>query len=321
MLLPHPDIVSGAEQLVEVSCEQLMRTLNATDASFMQALTVSIEVTEPSHMMFPDQGTVTRMGIITSLGRSAGLILEQPRFDRTPTYEGPGGQYDPVNYDEHGNLIVWRRGDLFFLRNEDFSYAYEVKSLQRIAPGNTVVSTEPSYRLSKFVASDQKGSVLFARVILAMGRGFAEHLNAIKTAKSLPSGLIEVVADGSYGSQLPGTWTITVDPAARHMVRAASFVVSGHDAPGLLVEVSGTQGDASGAFPLQGQVTYRFGEDRFVLTTIVKFNAPEREGQQRVVDRAWEKVQGELPAGAEIFDYRGLELRRYTIGEESPESE
>ncbi len=75
-------------------------------------------------------------------------------------------------------------------------------------------------------APDSKRFSLLAglRILWAIGRGYAKHLDEIESVSAAEDGTLSVTAVGyGYARSQPGKWELVIVPEAAHMVRSARF--------------------------------------------------------------------------------------------------
>ncbi|MFH0980232.1 MAG: hypothetical protein V2A79_01670 [Planctomycetota bacterium] len=289
---------------VAVDCEQLLQHLRDLDAEFFAGLTLSITVTEPVHGAGVDLGSITRQGTLTVSRDGSGLILQNPRFDKTPSYKPPGAEgFQVGDYDSEGNLIVWRPKDYFMLKTDDSIETYDQSTVVFVAPSGAIArQADSAVRLARYQVSDQKGFYLYNKVLRATGRGFAQYLETIDEMETLPSGLIELHATGPYGHKASMRWTLTVDPGANYLVRSA--VLGSRDNPLWVVSTTGSQEQEGVTVPLRGTVTYPFQSTKDHVS-VVEFKSLSKTIHGDVVQRLKAQLsENDLPVGAYIEDYR-----------------
>lgn len=220
-------------------------------------------------------------------------------------------RYQPFDYDEQGRLIVWRPVEKYTLLGPDRNEVIEKSNVFYADPdGKTVVLGYDYTILSKFPLASRDSIFQYSLFELTVGRGFAKHLDSITSTKSLSSGLLEINAQGSFGSGLSGHWKLTVDPNANYLVREATFTADGQVEP--TIEVTST-----GIITKDGLKYAKIGEfisapdlEISVEADVISKMVAPNELYQLVLG----KINANLPPGkSEIVDFRGEVITRTSV--------
>ena len=147
--------------------------------------------------------------------------------------------YGPVDYDLNSNLILWRETKKHGLSAADNNSSYVELDMHRVDKAGGVIEKISYVQLQRYRPGDADNLYEISHILMALGGGFSEHLERITETKALRSGSLQVVAQGSYGPTLRGTWKLVVDPEADYLVQNASFVKDGTSEPLLTFESSG----------------------------------------------------------------------------------
>ncbi|MFH0980230.1 MAG: hypothetical protein V2A79_01660 [Planctomycetota bacterium] len=292
--------------------QRLLQILRDADAEFFSAVTLSIVVTGPVGFG-PERGNMTWQGTLTAFDDYRGIILEGVRFD-PPAYRPPRtGNYQDVDYDADGNMIVGRLQDGFGLQTENSNDAYEKWAAARIAPNGALTEGTGFARLCRYQVSDQKSLAVYKynAFVPATGRGFAQYITTISQVKTLPSGLIDLQGTGPRGAL-----TLTVDPTANYLVRTAVFGSKEKE----VISTTDTQVQDGLTIPLRGTITSPPGSahERVIM---VEFKGVSKTGHEEVIKRLKARLsEDNLPVGTLIEDYRADPTSpfpvRTTVGEE-----
>ncbi|MFH0980233.1 MAG: hypothetical protein V2A79_01675 [Planctomycetota bacterium] len=284
--------------MAEESREPLWILRNA-DKEFLDEVTLSLTLTEPVHGLGIDFGQVTMEGIVTISGSSCGLILETVTFE-PPPYKQPGtGDFQPIDYDEHGNLIVWHPQEHILLKMDELIELYSKSTLTRVSPNGVIAKQDGRSILSRYPPSNHDPLCWYTKIVLATGRGFTQYLTTVSKIESLSSGLIALEGTG----QAWGRLRLTVDPAAGHLVRTAEFF-KGKDEPRDVISTSGVLTEDGLTVPSRGTITMLLGPGR-ERATVVEFHAVSRTKHKEVIQHIKAQLsEDNLPIGTAIEDYR-----------------
>ncbi|MFH0980231.1 MAG: hypothetical protein V2A79_01665 [Planctomycetota bacterium] len=290
----------GAHALAEDG-QQLLQILRDADREFFGAVSLSMTITQPVGVT-RDLGVGMWEGTLVASGERQGLILRGVHFD-PPAYKPLGsGNYQEIDYDPEGNLILWRRQDAFALKTEDSNNAYEKWTCVHLAPNGVIVDQSNSSKLARLAVSDQKGLAVgkYRRIVRATGRGFAQYLTTISRVESLPSGLIVLEGTGQPWGRLK----LTVDPEAKYLVRSAEFL-GNKDEPSEVVSTTGTLTEDGLTIPLKGTVTLLDRGGAHQYRTIVEFDSASRTDCAEMIQHIKAQLsEDSLPVGTYIEDYR-----------------
>lgn len=305
-----PSIASAGQ-----SDQKLLDALRAKDRELTAAFTMRLEIGIPAHPFDSDQGTQWQSCILTC-GPDRRAIVAHSRFEKAPVFQPMGfREYQSVDYDADGNLILWRELEKYALFAPAINDAYVVKQMLRVNPQGAVVDTVRHVQLQRYLTGSDDNVYELGQVLLSSGRGFSTHIAEILESRALGGGKTELRAQGSYGPALPGTWTLTVD-GADQLVRSASFVPDGAGEPAILVE-------SSGRIEADGLVVSKAGVLTFTgcPTPNYRISVSIRDIAKKVdlflLGEAEDRVEGPLPPGeAEVIDFRTEPVERTFIAEQ-----
>jgi len=125
-------------------------------------------------------------------------------YEHPPVFALLGsGNYGPIDYDEDGNLIIWRSLEKYILSEPDRNDSIEKIKSFFVAPNSNLVDKGGTQTLlHRFPIGSRDNMYQFNQFQLAIGQGFSRHLGTVTSIKILSSGLMKVTSQGSHGSVL-----------------------------------------------------------------------------------------------------------------------
>lgn len=292
----------------EISTEELLNLLKEKDQLVeSNSFEISFVIRKNAMSFDPNQGIVAMdcNATWTQDGSCAMKVLY--RYEKEiPVFVPPGSRpYQPADYDEHGNLIIWRVLEKHILSDVNYSDANHNDTLEKlrvffIDPNGQVVKTGDNTLLHRWPAGDPANIYEFRQFQLAMGRGFSRHLGTVTSLKSLFSGGIKVTSEGSYGQGLNGSWELILDPNSDYLVREALFTVDTAPKPTIIVTSTGVMMKDGIKIAKHGTFKYSNSlEVSFEVTDISKVVGPNL-----LYEEVLSRLDSPLPAGARIYDLR-----------------
>jgi len=235
--------------------------------------------------------------------RDSCVMSIKSTYENAPEFRST---YRSINYDQGGNLIVWRPVRKYIVSTGERNDMREESDNYRISPEGNIISTNLYTEMSHFAVGDRNSIYLWWHQFRkATGRGFAHNLVHILSSKNDPStGLNEIEAQGSYEKTMNGKWALTYDEKMEYLVRKAVFTVEGTDKPHIVVvnsgvaECPGLRIAASGTFALG-----RY-QAQFQVLTLKSISSEDsvRSHYNEVVKH----LDASLPPGhSGTVDYRG----------------
>ena len=302
---------SGSSQ---VSPSALLDGLHARDDASSKGFSMALQARIPAHPFDLGQGTAIKTCQVTNDGASQALKCDY-RYPRDPVYRASDVLgYGPVDYDLNSNLILWRETKKHGLSAADNNSSYVELDMHRVDKAGGVIEKISYVQLQRYRPGDADNLYEISHIFMALGGGFSEHLERITETKALRSGSLHVVAQGSYGPTLRGTWKLVVDPEADYLVQNASFVKDGTSEPLLTFESSGIFRAAGvPALARRGVMRRRLRAD-FVYEISVELQSYVPGPDPRLLDEARKRVTSALPDGAEIIDLSSQPPSRRFIG-------
>lgn len=176
-----------------------------------------------------------------------------PRFRPSPR------AHRTINYDEYGNLIVWRPSSKSAYIGGEVNSAVTLEWLLHVRSDGYVIDENLSTRfVTHYPGWSREGFVEMYQFSMASGRGYAQYLTDMEESRELDDGRIEFTGPGHhYMPFLKSYWRVIVDPAARHLVRFAEcYGIERRGEPILRVETEGMIEKEGLAFAERGVLTY-----------------------------------------------------------------
>ena len=91
---------------------------------------------------------------------------------------------------------------------------------------------------ASFEPKGSKYDVLIGRLLLPLGRGYSERIEAISSVATQPDGTLKVSAENKSGSHIR-RWELLIDPAADYLVRSAKAFRRDDSEPSYVVDNAG----------------------------------------------------------------------------------
>jgi hypothetical protein len=234
-------------------------------------------------------------------------------YEDPPTFAhiGSNSDYRSVDYDAHGNLIVWRTLEKYILSTPERNDNIEKLKSFFVTPDGKVLDKSGNHtKLTRFPIGNPNNMYEFNMYQLATGRGFSTHLATVRSVESLPLGLTKVTARGSYWSSLPGTWELTLDPNSDYLVRKAILTPDGRHIPAIEVTSTGLVAKDLVQIARNGKTTCL---NVFEVLIEVR-DISKVVGRNVLYDEVLSRLNSPLCSGkAEIMDYRSEKAVRIPV--------
>jgi len=296
--------------LAKINAEQLLDLLNEKDQiSNSVGYIISYQVLTKANMFDPNQGLVIMDCTVTRTGQAFAMKITY-NYEHPPIFAHLGTRdYQPIDYDQEGNLIVWRTLEKYILFAPDRNDTLKKLMVFFVDPNDQIVKKRNNIGLHRFSIGDRNNMYEFSQYELATGRGFSKNLGTVTSAKTLPSGLMKVTSKGSYRRGPQGNWELTLDPNSDNIVREATFIPEWMDRP--IVEVT-----SSGVIEKDGIKIAKYGTVKFsnVLELSVEVTDISKVvGANKLYEEVLSRLTSPLPIGASILDMRSEKPVRTTV--------
>jgi hypothetical protein len=292
----------------------LLQAVRNADLRAVNALRMSVTVTSPRDPLGVDTSGYATAYTLTIEGGARALSAETtyeaaPRYSPPPPLGAPGGDHD-----QDHNLLVWRPTRKLALSSPDQDAIHEEADLVVVTPAGTVIRRAPLVYLLRYPLRNREGTVDFDRILTALGRGYGDQLETITEERTSSQGSLEIRGRG-YARLLGlhGTWALTLDPAAGHLVRHAEFVADGESKVGLTAASAATAVSDGATMAQSGTLTIPLGPVNLVFA--VRLDHLAREADQALLARVRAALAAQLPEGAGIVDMSVDPPSRTTVGE------
>jgi len=282
----------------------LITLLSEKDKLFNGGYTIAFIMAKKANMLDPNQGMVF-IDCEATFTKDVNFAMKMDyNYQHPPIYTPPESYvYKPFDYDEEGNLIVWRRVKTYVLSNPDRNDTLEELEVFFVDSEVKLVDKGKNTNISllRFPIGSPDNTYLFDQFKLAIGSGFSEHLGKVVSVKTLPVGFLEVTSQGSHGPALQGRWELTLDPNSDYLVREATFTMDGMDRPSIVTT-------SSGVVEKDGIKLARYGTFKYsnLLDISVEVTGISKVvGPNKLYDEVLSRLNAPLPRGSQIMDRRG----------------
>lgn len=219
------------------------------------------------------------------------------------------GCYKSIEYDQDGNLVLWRTLEKYILSTPDRNDTLKKLKVFFVGPDGQIAKTGDNMLLHQFPIDSPDSMYEFNQFQLATGRGLASNLDIVNSVKSLSSGLTKVTAYGSYGPGLQGSWELILDPNSDYLVREATLMTGSHDKPTIVIASDGVIRKDEVKMAKYGTFKYSNILDlSFEVTDISKV-----VGTNTLYEEVISRLNSSMPPGSEIIDMRGEKPVRTTV--------
>jgi hypothetical protein len=298
---------------------RLLDTLRACDQALSKAFTLSVDIrsTEPTIPFLDErQGIVNKKCTLTRIGDERGLTTLH-RYGSAPIFAIPGEHgYHPGDYDEQGNLIVWRILEKYSLFTDKVNNRLEVRQSNRVNSESLVVRAPTSSVLYIYPPGDENYFFEFQRLLLAVGRGVSSQIISVTEVRLTDSGLLDVEAAGTKPTG--GTWKLSIDPAADYLIRRASLITGPSKAPSLVTSTSGRLTSGGSSVAQRGRVGIPMTTE-LTLEEEVTVTSFANQASESDLDGLRNRVAGPALPNMEVVDLRPNVSQGIAPAKEKPE--
>lgn len=306
LLFPSTTLVA------QISGKELINLLNEKDQiSNAVGYKISfIVATQYNHFNDPNQGMVFKDCEVTRTKEGAFAMKKIHQYEHPPVFGRLRSRnYSAFDYDEKGNLIVWRTLEEYVLCTPDRNDTISKLRVFFIDPNNKIVQTGDNIMLHRWPIDKPYSMYQFKYYQFPMGRGFSRHLGIVTSAKSLSSSLVKVDSKGSHAPGVPGAWELTLDPNSDYLIRKATFTMEGHLEPTRIVT-------SSGIIEKDGIRLAKYGT--FKISDLLDLSVEVTDiskvvGPNKLYEEVLFLMDSPLPSGASILDMRGEKPVRTTV--------
>jgi hypothetical protein len=140
---------------------------------------VSFCSTNPASFMDAAQGT--QINEVEALVSGKHRVFRSiSRFDKDPQYQPPGTQgYRDIDYDQDGNLVVWRTFEVSSMRTATESERIAVKKCYRVSPSGKITVINDHYVVREHFKPDSGyNTAEIDHFLLGSGTGLFLHFGS-----------------------------------------------------------------------------------------------------------------------------------------------
>jgi hypothetical protein len=231
-------------------------------------------------------------------------------YEHPPIFAARGTRgYEGYDYDANGNLIIWRNIEKYVLSSANRNDTLDKTRVYFVDPNGVIVKTGDNTQLHRFALGDSNNLYMVNQFMFAVGRGFGKDLLDVKSSQNLPSGLIKLTSEGSYGGSISGRWVLTMTPEPDTIIRTAQFTPIGAIAPTVEITTVGTIGEVPMKIARSG--TLRYSERSEIAVEVTEIL--DMLSAQNLYDEIVSEFNKELTHGTSIIDLRGGNPVRSTV--------
>ncbi len=256
----------------------------------------------PVILLAHGQGSTTRILRVT-VGKDVTAMAWRASRLPPPKYFPPNTpSYQPIDYDDEGNLILWMPSEGATVRDVRIHEEYSSGTSYRVAPDGRVVHMRENSGVSLYryspTYSNTNGLARLRAIRLALGRPPGDGFGELEAESANPNGTSEIRAVGQYSPySAVGVWNLVVDPANGHLVRSGSFGPRGGQ-PRLQFWSEGTRRFGEVVLAQRGE--YTLGPQHIVFR-LISFKP---EFDPAVVAEARKIIAKARTRLVQVFDYR-----------------
>jgi len=287
--------LTGVELKNILASKDLLSNTTAYKISFIRA--------NQDRSFDPNQGMVYMDCELTCIPEGSFAMKITYNYEHPPVFARPGTRgYQPLDYDEQQNLIVWRSMDKYIIFAPDRNETRTRMKSFFVDPNNQILDKGGvQTSVIHFPTGDRINTYEFNQFQYAIGCGFSRRLGAVTSIKIMSSGLIKVIAQASPSVGPKGKWELTVNPKSNYLVRGATFTQESRDKPSIETTSIGTMKKDGLTIAKYG--TYRYSNllELFVVVTDIS----KVVGPNKLYQEVLSYINSPLPPGASIVDLRG----------------
>jgi len=288
----------------EVNREELLNLLREKDRiSETGGYKISfLIVTRDNPFKDPNQGMLIRHCEATRTTQGSFAMKITNYYEHPPVFAAPGfGNYRYFDYDEKGNLIVWRSLEKYVLSAPERNDTLEKRKVFVVDPNGQTVRTHINITLLRFPIGSPDNMYEFNQFQLATGRGFSKLGGSIASVKSLPSGQLKLSLETIPSAAAKGAWELCLDPNSDYLVREAIFTKDGKREPTQVIMSYGATTKDELTIAKYG--TFRFSN--VIDLSVQVTNISKIVGPNHLYEEVLSFVNSPLPPGSSILDLRG----------------
>lgn len=257
----------------------------------------------------PNQGMVYNVCEATWTAEGEFAMKITYNYEHPPVYAPPGKLgYEPIDYLGE-DLIVWRATQGYVLCTPSTNDTIDDYEILIIDPNGKIIKKEGNQILSRFPIDKPYSDYQFKYFQLPMGKGFSGQLKTISSVDLLPSGIINLKSQGSFGPGFQGNWDLILDPNAEYLVREATFTQDNKSSPLKTVTTSGIMKKNNLTLAKNGVYKSAGGMELSVEVEDIS----KVEGENTLYNEISSRFKKQLPIGASIIDMRGEKPVKTTV--------
>ncbi len=268
----------------------------------LDVFTLEVEMDLPVILLAHGQGTTTRILRVT-VGKDVTAMAWRASRLPPPKYFPPNTHsYQPIDYDDEGNLILWMPAEGATICSLRIHEEYSSGTSYRVAPDGRIVLLRknsgtflrrysPSY-------SNTSGLGILRTIRLALGRPPVDALGELVEESVNQDGATKLRTTGRYSPYSgSGVWEFLIDPGNGQLVRRGSFA-TGAGEPWLQFWSEGTRRFGEVVLAQRGE--YTLGPQHIVFR-LISFKP---EFDPAVVAEARKIIAKARTRLVQVFDYR-----------------
>jgi hypothetical protein len=288
----------------------LLSTLKDRDAILDSgAYAITFGMQRRANLSDPNQGRVLLDCRVAQNGVGSLAMRITYHYETDPIFVPPNSRRSTSAEYYQGNWVVWRTMEKYVLSSPARNVVIERVKALMIDPNNRVTLSGENTGAYYWPIGSDNSAYEFFQFLQGIGRGYSKHLARTVSTK-IANGLVTAAADGSYGSEIPGTWELSVDPNSDWIVRSASYRFSGLDEPSVVVKNEGVFSKDDIRIARYGTYKAPAGLELSINVDDIAKGASAAKG---LIDEVTGVVDSPLPIGAFIVDMRKLPPVRTTV--------
>jgi len=227
-------------------------------------------------------------------------------YEHPPVFAAPKSKnYRQFDYDEHGNLVVWRTLEEYALATPVRNDVIKKVRVFFVDPNNKIINTGDNIIMSRFPIDKPYNLHQFKYYLLSFGRGFSGYMDNIKSIKNQKFGKLEVLSE-DYAA---GKWEFIIEPNSDYLVRKAVFTGSINRNSTVEIITSGILENDGVKFAKYGQIKHHGIESSLEIINVNKI-----KNNNKLYEEVNSRMSEKLPKGASIVDMRDEKPTQKSIG-------
>lgn len=295
--------------------QELLKKLAALDAVYASGVRVSGTI-DSRFTHNPELNREIEFRYTMLDGRQA-LEEREP----APTYQSDvkdpqafGGSHQ---LDADGRMNVMATSATVFLFDRDLSGEAMTNSALQVEPSQKSVERDRSFSIWQYPPDNQKNRYYSLRILLTMGRGYSQYIDAIQSveAEQTPDGeVLRVEATGHCVSPKQGKWKLLVVPGETYLIREAEYFIEGPSEALFKLSNSGVLRHDDLRLAKRGR--FQIGPDGVGAVYEVAIKAASLGGNPDLLQMVRDRVADKLPPHSFVEDRRTDPPRTYQIDNE-----